>query len=403
MKVLIISHMYPSTFNEMSGIFVHQQVKALIKQGCEVKVISPIPLSVFPMNIMSSRWKKYSMVPKFQLRDNVEIYYPRYVEFPKGMFMEYSGYFMYLGIKDTIKEIYNNFKFDIIQSHVALPDGYASILVSKRYNIPQVVTVHGQDLQYTIFKNEKCKKKLFKTFNFVDKIITVSNKLKEVVKTENFYNKMTVINNGVDLDEINEIRKEINTYKNNSEFRIVSASNLIKTKGIDLNIKAVSILLKKYPGIKYYIIGDGEEKNNLQELVNSLNLNKNIFFLGKLEHKEVIKYMFNANIFSMPSWQEGFGMVYIEAMACGKPVIGVQGEGIQDAIIDKENGLLVNPQNIESLVQAIDFLISNPDKADYIGKNAKESVINNFTWDINAKKTVEIYEHISKASGGKII
>ncbi|MCU6396786.1 hypothetical protein KW820_22930, partial [Enterobacter quasiroggenkampii] len=94
MKVLVISHMYPNTMNEMAGIFVHKQVKALMNEGCEVKVVSPIPLAPFPLGLISSKWKKYSEIPKNRILEGVEIYHPRYLEFPKGILFSKSGYFM---------------------------------------------------------------------------------------------------------------------------------------------------------------------------------------------------------------------------------------------------------------------------------------------------------------------
>lgn len=392
MKVLVISHMYPSSFNQMSGIFVHQQVKALVNQGIEIKVVCPVPFSFFPLNIMNRKWKAYSQIPYSDEVDGIEVFYPRYIEFPRGLLMEYSGYSMYRGINKAIDKIYQKFNFDIIHAHVALPDGFASMLISKKYNKPNIVTIHGQDLQYTIFKNRGCKKKLYRVFNSIDKIITVSSKLKKIVKNEKFYSKISVINNGVDLSVFNESKK--GDLRKDNKFLIISASNLIESKGIDLNIKALSRIIKKYPNIMYYIIGEGEERIKLENLVNDLRLDNNVRFLGKLSHIEVIKYMNECDLYSMPSWQEGFGMVYIEAMACAKPVIAVYGEGIQDAIDNGVNGILVKPKDIESLADAIELIIQNPNKAKIIGENAKRTVTRNLTWEINAKRTIEVYKSL---------
>jgi len=126
MKVLVISHMYPSAFNEIAGIFVHEQVKALINKGIEVQVVSPIPWTPFPINCLSSKWKKYSAVPEKTVYDGIIIWYPRYVTFPRAWFFASSGQRMYLGIKEVVKKIYQEFQFDLIHAHVALPDGFAN-------------------------------------------------------------------------------------------------------------------------------------------------------------------------------------------------------------------------------------------------------------------------------------
>ncbi len=159
MKILIISHMYPSAFNEITGIFVHQQVKELIKQGCQVEVICPVPATPFPIKYLSKKWRKYSEIPQNTRLEGVKIFYPRYLSFPRAFFFENSGKMMYRGIKKVVNNIYNKgFKFDLIHAHVALPDGYAGMKIAKKYKKPLVVTIHGQSFHTIIFRNIECKK-----------------------------------------------------------------------------------------------------------------------------------------------------------------------------------------------------------------------------------------------------
>ena len=196
MNILILSHMYPSTFNNIAGIFVHKQVKELVSLGCNVKVISPIPWAGFPLNRISKKWNKYSRVPLKDKIDGIEVYYPRYIEFPKGYSFHKSGQRMYKGVKELAYELHKKFKFDIIHSNVALPDGYCGMLLSKNFNIPHVITIHGQDFQNTISKSEVLRNRVFEVLNSGDQIITVSNKLKNIVKDYSIYKKIQVINNG---------------------------------------------------------------------------------------------------------------------------------------------------------------------------------------------------------------
>ena len=398
MKVLIISHMYPSTFNSMAGIFVHQQVKTLKEKGIEVKVISPVPLAPFPLNLISKKWARYREIPYKTNIEGIDVYYPRYLEFPKGIMFHRSGFFMAKGIKRIINKVYKEFKFDLIHSHVAVPDGYAGMILNKEFKVPHVVTIHGQDFQNTISRNINCKKALFNVLNHIDKIITVSNKLKNVVKDENFYNKIEVVNNGIDKDYISVDKIQENYIEKNrinkNLIKILSVSNLKETKGIHINLKAIAKLKEIYSNISYDIIGDGEYRGKLEELIKELGLEDNVSFLGKLEHKEVIDIMKQYDIFSLPSYKEGFGMVYIEAMAQGIPVIGVKGEGIEDAIENGVNGFLVERKNIEELVKIMKFLIEKPYKRIDIGKCAIETVLNKFTWNVNADKMISIYNEM---------
>lgn len=268
------------------------------------------------------------------------------------------------------------------------------MLINKIYKVPLTVTIHGQDFQYTIFKNKACRKNEFRVLNYTDSIITVSNKLKNIIKGESFINKVQVINNGVNPEEL-DIDEHMRCSFNSSK-AVLSVSSLIKTKGIDINLKAISELVKKYPDIKYYIIGSGEEEGYLKRLTEELKIENNVVFLGRLPHREVMKYMSKVSVFVLPSWVEGFGIVYIEAMAHSKPVIAVRGEGIEDVITDGENGFLVGSKNVDDVVKVLSFILDNPDRAESIGKRARETVINNFTWLRNAEKTIDLYNNLLK-------
>lgn len=391
MKILIISHMYPSSCNPMAGIFVHKQALALKKAGCDIKVVSPVPFAPFPLNVISRKWKEYAKVPKHTVMDGIDVYYPRYLEFPRGFLFHRSGFFMALGIKSTVKKIYESFKFNIIHANVALPDGYAAMITARDYPVKKLITIHGQDFQNTINKNESCRKALDKALESSDGIITVSSKLRNIVKDKSYYNKISVVYNGIDIQAV-EAEKSVRADRIN----IISVSNLKKTKGIEYNIKALASLVKRYDNLHYYIIGAGEEEANLKGLAESLNITRSISFLGKKQHQEVLKWVAACDIFSLPSYREGFGIAYIEAMSLGIPVIGVKGEGIADIIINKENGLLVERQDINSLKEALSFLIENREKGIEIGEKAKALVLNHFTWKENAEHIVNIYNNLNR-------
>lgn len=388
-KILVISHMYPSSANGVLGIFVHKQVQKLIKEGCKVKVVCPVPYVPKFLGIIK-KFRAYVQIPKTSVIDGVEVYYPRYIEFPKGLFLQYSGFFMYLGIRKIIQNIYKNFKFNVIHAHTAIPVGFAAMLLRKEYKCPFVVTIHGQDFQYTINKNTRCRENVYRVIEEANKVITVSTKLKNVIKQERLLEKVVVINNGINPEEYEDDEQ----VELSGDHVILSVSALIKTKGIDINIRAMSILVKKYANIKYYIIGDGEEERNLKKLVNDLSLNDNVIFLGRISNAKAIKYMSKCDIFSLPSWQEGFGIVYIEAMMNGVPVIGVKGQGIEDVIINRKNGFLVEPHSVEDLVRTMEYIIDEKEDARAIGEKGKKAVFSEYTWLRNAQKTIEIYDSI---------
>jgi glycosyltransferase involved in cell wall biosynthesis len=390
MKVLEISHLYPVPYDALPGIAMHKQIKTLKNKGCEVLVISPIPWTPFPIKYMSNKWRLYSKVSTHKIIEDIEIFYPRYLVFPKAYFLASSGIRMYYGIKKLVKKLWPIFPFDIIHAHMALPDGYAAMLLSRDYSKPLVITFQATDLDITANRNDKCLQSLQKVFFAADKVISPSPRLSGQF-SERFKIVSDIVGYGINSEDVFYGDSNLSAkYKN---YRVLlSVSRLIPTKGVDLNLYALKKIIAKYDNLLYLIIGDGPARQELECLVNDLGLKGHVKFIGQQPHNRVMEYMSICNIFSMPSWQETFGLVYAEAMAHGKPIIGCQGQGVDGIVTDGKTGLLVKPKDVDSLVKAIDYLLSNPDEARDIGERARKLVLENYTWEKNAEKTIEIYK-----------
>ncbi|MEM4675394.1 MAG: glycosyltransferase [Nitrososphaerota archaeon] len=149
MKVLHITHLYPRPYDRLIGIAMHKQIKALEALGCTQKVISPTPWTPFPIKYLSHKWRSYSQVPIRDVIEGIQVYYPRYLEFPRSLFLASSGIRVHQGIMKLVKKIEREFSFDLIHAHMALPDGYASMLISMEYQRPMVVTFRATDLDIT--------------------------------------------------------------------------------------------------------------------------------------------------------------------------------------------------------------------------------------------------------------
>ena len=396
MKVLVLSHMYPNSMNPVYGIFVHEQVKALKNLGHDVNVISPVPWAPFPINIINKKWNQYSNINKYEQIEGIDVYHPRKITLPRKILYDKSGKFYYKAIKNITNKIHQNFKFDIIHSHVSLPDGIAGSYLSDLFKVPSITTIHGQDLQQTININKKCYDKIGLSFKKNDAIIFVSEKLKDIAIEEfpRFSDKYHIISNGLNLDKIFTINSRLKKqYKNKTV--LLSVSNLKKTKGIDLNLKAVNKVTEKKENIYYIIVGDGTQKENLKSLAKELGIEENVEFTGRLPHDKVMEYMSICDVFSLPSWQEGFGIVYIEAMAHEKPVIACKGEGIDGIIKNGENGILVSPKSVNDLSKAIFHLLNNDNLRKEISKKAQKTA-KEYTWENNAINTMKLYKKLLK-------
>lgn len=188
-------------------------------------------------------------------------------------------------------------------------------------------------------------------------------------------------------------------YKANSK-SILFVGRLSEKKGVIYLIKAFKILQEKYSGLKLDIVGSGNQKPRLKKISSKLNLENIVCFHGDLPHEELADYLRNALVFVGPSIeakngdQEGFGLVFVEAMLCGCPVIGTNTGGIPDIIINGETGLLIKQKNPEAIANAIEKVLKNNRLRQKLIKNGYEYARKNFTQDKIIKKYYKIYNSL---------
>ena len=173
--------------------------------------------------------------------------------------------------------------------------------------------------------------------NLTGRIITVSKKTKADLKVMKSSEKSVVIPNGIDFNYISKISPA------GEKSDVIFAGRLIKEKNVELLIRAVSDVKEKIPDIKCCIIGDGPERAKLEKLVQELDIQTNVEFKGFMkDYGDLISYMKSSEVFVLPSTREGFGIVVIEANACGLPVVVVDSKmnAASDLIINNKNGII---------------------------------------------------------------
>jgi len=391
MNIIIISTMYPNSQIYQSGIFVHEQVRALIKLGVNIKVFAPIPFSPFPLNLFSKKWQKLKDIPKYEIIDDVEIIHSRYFAFPKGFLKQYWSFPLSYFIKRELKEIGNQNSFNIIHAHGSIPDDHSAMLLSKSLKLPYIITVHGETVYMK--KKKSHTRKSVVAINKARAVIGVSeNVLERIKKKSGRTEGLSKIFNGFTPEQIDS--KAIN--KNGNEINILFGASLIERKGCEFLLRAFSNLLPNQNNIKLTIAGGGELFNKLEQLSKELKIKQYTKFLGTVSHGRMLELMDDCDIFALPSWDEAFGVVYLEAMSFKKPVIGTLGEGIGEVIKHGINGLLVEPKNSKDLSTNLSLLIEDKQLREDIGKRGFES-IQNLTWENNAHQMLEIYRNIKNS------
>ena len=206
-------------------------------------------------------------------------------------------------------------------------------------------------------------------------------------------NKLEIIPFGVDTSYF----KPLEIDKDERIFQILSVGYLIERKGFMYLISSINEVLKKYENVKLKIIGSGPQEQQIKNHITELNLDKYVEIIGNISDDELLRLYNSSDLFVLPSIidsqgnTEGLGVVLIEAMACGLPVIGSNIGGIPDIIHEGETGLLFTQKNISELSKSIIKIIENPDLRERIANKGYQMVKSNFSWEKIAKEYIHCY------------
>ncbi|MEL7668947.1 glycosyltransferase family 4 protein [Methanobacterium sp.] len=220
--------------------------------------------------------------------------------------------------------------------------------------------------------------------NLTGRIITVSKKTKFDLKAIKSSEKSLVIPNGIDFNYISKIGPA------GEKSDVIFAGRLIKEKNVEVLIKAISNVKEKIPDIKCCIIGDGPERAKLEKLVQELNIQDNVEFKGFMkDYDNLISYMKSSEVFVLPSTREGFGIVVIEANACGLPVVVVDHKmnAASDLIINNKNGIVSGFSKDDIAENIINMINKKKEMQDGCIQTSKE-----YDWDKIVDTLEEFYK-----------
>lgn len=345
----------------------------------------------------------YAHIPDHDTIDMIPVYYPRYFRLPGKWFHSMSSYTEYLGLSNIAQEMIKEFKPDIIHAHAATPAGYIGLLLKKKYGLPLICHIRGSDINtyphYSSLSMHMTKKVLTEA----DLLVSVSGALKHaanaIAKTKNV---IKVVYNGCDHTIFAHRKgpRSIIRHKfgiSESDKALIFVGKLSKDKGIlELTDAFIRVHIDN-PGLHLFIIGNGPETLTLSNIVASCKLRDNIHFIGQLPHDDIANYLSASDILILPSHSEGLPNAVLEAMACSLPVIATRVGGIPEAVEDGKSGILIDVKDVDSLADAINYLIMNNDLAGQMGSYGRRIVESKFTWQRNAEKMIGIYKEATNA------
>ena len=327
------------------GVHIHTLSKKLVSEGHEVYVIT---------------------YPHKDLKDidGIHVIGTKGLNIPgiRGMMFKRNA-------KKELEKLVKKEDIDIIHGHYLFPAGAAAVEVGNKYNIKTYVTAHGSDM-FELYKNQPFMRPIIKkTLKNADGIFAVSNALKhELIATEvvGIADKTKISWNSVDINKFSS--KPNDSFKREHNLTdkpiVLFVGNLIKRKNVESLLEA-----KKLSNADYYlvIVGDGPLFKDLNKKVRDENIEDVIFTGSRSDVENIIP---SCDVLVLPSFSESFGLVLIEALACGKPVIGSNVGGISE-IINRDVGLLVNPNDAKSISNAIDKVIKDDNLRTILSMNAR--------------------------------
>lgn len=399
LKVLIISHMYPSRTLAIKGIFIRQQVRHLKALNCEVVVVSPIPYTP-PFLMTNQRRKEYRRTPIHDVIDGVQIMYPRYLRPPGALFHAPSTFSMYAGVFARIRRIVKDFRPHLIHAHAATPDGYVGLLLGKKYGIPTVVTLHGSDINTYPFRDLWTRRMTERVIGETDRVIAVSRAIEKTAKAiAPPRSPIEVIYNGADLQQFSfDIKMRDNLRKklgiSPDCVVLIFVGNVIREKGVGELMEAFLALERQIEKLDLLIVGDGPALGGLISKAEKAGVFKRVHIVGRRPHDEIPGWLSASDILILPSWSEGHPTIVVEAMACSRAVIASSVGGIPETIESGESGILVEKGNIRALMQAIIQLACDSDKREKMGQLGRQIAEQRFSWIKNAEKILQTYKEV---------
>ncbi|MGD0329366.1 MAG: glycosyltransferase family 4 protein [Nitrososphaeria archaeon] len=383
MRVLMLSWEYPP--NIIGGIarHVNELSKFLVKKGVDVTVITP-----------ETHGSQLT-----ETRDGIHVVRTQ-IQIPAPNFYNWIYLMNHFFSKKIAQLIKDYGSFDIVHGHdwMVVPSASEAKLYTSSIF---VLTFHSLEFRRSLGSKtlESMMIESIEWWGSYDssKIIVCSNSMKNDAMQKFSINpsKISVIPNGIDSERLNinvEVSKTRESYGVYwKEQMILFVGRLTAQKGCEYLIRAMPQILSKY-NAKLLIVGDGPSRSYLESEASRLGVSNRVIFTGFLSDVEMVKLMKSTDVLVVPSIYEPFGIVALEGMAAGVPVVASGIDGLSEIISHEENGIKVFPQNPSSIFWGVDRVLSDRGLAEHLKEKGRESIEKEFSWSIIAEKTLDLYK-----------
>lgn len=314
-------------------------------------------------------------------------------------FLKPESLLIFLKLFLTAMWIVVRHRIEVVHVGKNIPEGYVARLVKRLLEVPYIIYAHGEDI-CVCAEDPKLQPTIQPVYNDAIAVIANSRFTVDVAKQAGIRPEhVAQISPGTDPEFFHPDRRDpglVEKYGLEDRLVLLTIGRMQRRKGHDYVIQCLPEIRKTLPNIAYLVASDGEEWNYLHELTREKEVEDVVKFLGPVEQEDMVKLYNTCDIFimanrTMPGGDvEGFGIVFVEAGACGKPVIGGMSGGTADSIRHEENGLRIDASRHQEIIDAVTGLGTDPQRRREMGQRGREIVLEDYTWDVIAERILRL-------------
>ncbi|WP_373491982.1 glycosyltransferase [Parasphingorhabdus sp.] len=376
LNILTLSTLFPNATTPQFGIFVERQTAHLASQPLtQVTVINPIGIPPWPLN-KHKQYRPLNDLVEHEEWRGLDVFRPRFRLIPKiggaSNPRHIAG-----ALLPLVKKLHDQRPFDVIDAEFFYPDGPAAMRLAGALGIPFTIKARGADIHHW-GSDPKCRLQILDAAAKASGLLAVSEALKQDMITLGMDgSKIAVHYTGLDPDRFVPVdRATAKQELGVSGPLFISTGALIKRKNQDLVIRA----LAGFPTAQLMLAGTGEEEPNYRALAEQLGVADRVRFLGSISHDQLAQLTAAADIAILVSKSEGLANAWVEALACGTPIIISEAGGARELVTSVDAGRIVE-QNVEAIIQAAKAILADPPRQDIV-----RSSVSQFSWANNGKQ-----------------
>lgn len=373
-RLLVLSSLFPSPTQPGAGLFIRER---MFRVGRHLPIVIVAPQPWFPFQSLIRWFRPHfrPMAPRFENQSGFDIYRPWFLCFP-GVLKQLDGLLMALCSWPTVRRLVKQHRLNAIDAHFGFPDGRAATLLGRWLGLPVMITLRGKEERQA---RTSLRIPLANAIRAADRLVCVSEALRQcAIAAGAPPDKVAVIGNGVDITKFHRIaqtRRDLGIPQDAQVLITVGA--LIERKGFHRVIACLPSLLGEFPNLRYLVVGgggpDGDMSSSLKRQVASLGLADRVHFLGPLAPERLKAAYSAADLFVLATSYEGWANVFLEAMACGLPVVTTLVGGNAEVVASSHLGELIEFGDETALAEAIRRALRKPWDRDAIVSYARSN------------------------------